>query len=83
MTTMNILLPDHLKEWVTAQETSGKYNNASEYMHELIRRDQELSAQTARLQTLVIEGLDSGVSPLSVDDVFARARQRNDSQKAV
>lgn len=83
MATMNISLPDQMKDWVIAQETSGKYNNASEYMRELIRRDQERAAQTARLQALVDEAIASGVSDLTVEDIFERAKQRYDAQQAV
>ena len=41
MATMNISLPDQMKEWVEAQSGSGRYSNASDYVRDLIRRDQE------------------------------------------
>jgi antitoxin ParD1/3/4 len=41
MATMNISLPDQMKEWVEAQAESGRYSNASDYVRDLIRRDQE------------------------------------------
>jgi len=41
MATMNISLPDQMKEWVEAQSESGRYSNASDYVRDLIRRDQE------------------------------------------
>ena len=39
MATMNISLPDQMKEWVEAQAESGRYSNASGYVRDLIRRD--------------------------------------------
>ncbi len=36
-TTMNISLPDGLKEFVDSEVSSGGYTSASEYMRELLR----------------------------------------------
>ncbi|OYW55489.1 MAG: hypothetical protein B7Y80_16940 [Hyphomicrobium sp. 32-62-53] len=81
MTTMNISLPAPLKEWVTAQQASGRYSNASDYVRDLIRRDQEKIAETAHLQQLVDEGLASGVSELTVEDILAQAVKTYEQQK--
>jgi antitoxin ParD1/3/4 len=65
MPSMNISLPEHLREWVEAQIKRGRYGNASEYLRELIRRDQERQAQE-RLEQLLIDGIRSGAaSPLT------------------
>lgn len=40
MATMNISLPDPMKAWVEAQTQSGRYANASDYVRDLIRKDQ-------------------------------------------
>lgn len=83
MTTMNISLPSPLKEWVTAQQASGRYSNASDYVRDLIRRDQEKIAETAHLQKLLDEGLASGVSDLSVEDILDRAMKNHDQQQTL
>lgn len=83
MTTMNISLPAPLKEWVTAQQASGRYSNASDYVRDLIRRDQEKIAETAHLQQLLDEGLASGVSDLTVEDILERAVKNYEQQKAL
>lgn len=62
MATMNVSLPDPMKHWVEAQARTGRYSNASDYVRDLIRRDQERAAQIAQLQTLITEGLESGVA---------------------
>ena len=59
MQTMNISLPDQLKEFVDEQVGSGKYSSASEYVRELIRDDERRKAQE-KLEALLIEGLESG-----------------------
>ena len=75
MATMNVSLPDQMKEWVEAQTKSGKYGNASDYVRDLIRHDQERADKLAEFQRLVQEGFDSGVSPLSMDEIRTVARR--------
>ena len=68
MTSLNISLPEPLREWIEAQLKRGRYGNASEYLRELIRRDQERQAQE-RLEELLLEGVKSGsASPLTKQD---------------
>lgn len=62
MATMNVSLPDPMKHWVEAQARSGRYSNASDYVRDLIRRDQERVAQIAQLQAAITEGIESGVA---------------------
>jgi antitoxin ParD1/3/4 len=76
MATMNVSLPDPMKDWVEAQARSGRYSNASDYVRDLIRRDQERANALAELQRLVSEGLESGVSDQTPADVLAAARQQ-------
>jgi antitoxin ParD1/3/4 len=76
MATMNVSLPDPMKDWVEAQAKSGRYSNASDYVRDLIRRDQERADKVAELQKLLTEGLESGVSDRPMDDVLNTARQR-------
>ena len=74
MATMNVSLPDQMKEWVEEQTQNGRFGNASDYVRDLIRRDQEAVAQ---LQALIDEGLSSGVSNKSLDEIFADARRES------
>ena len=55
MATMNISLPDPMKQWVEAQTETGRYSNASDYVRDLIRRDQVRKDKIARMQSLVDE----------------------------
>ena len=56
MQTMNISLPDPLKEFVDHQIADGRYSSVSEYIRELIRGDEKRKAQD-RLETMLLEGL--------------------------
>jgi antitoxin ParD1/3/4 len=59
MATMNISLPDQMKEWVEAQVASGRYANSSDVMRDLVRREQEREDARAEFDRLVEEGLKS------------------------
>jgi len=74
LATMNVSLPDLMKEWVNAQTETGRYGNASDYVRDLIRRDQDRHNKIAELQRLVAEGLESGVSNRSMNEILESAR---------
>ena len=74
MATMNISLPDPMKSWVEAQTDGVRYANSSDYIRDLIRRDQERSAKIAHWQRLIDEARDSGISDKTVDQIFEEAR---------
>ncbi|WP_374577838.1 type II toxin-antitoxin system ParD family antitoxin [Phenylobacterium sp.] len=76
MATMNVSLPDAMKDWVEGRAETGRYSNASDYVRDLIRRDQERAEKLAALQRLIEEGEESGVSPLSAEEIRAKARKR-------
>lgn len=56
---MSFALPEALRKYVDERVRSGQYGNTSEYLRELIRRDQEEQAKK-RLRELIEEGLSSG-----------------------
>lgn len=76
MATMNVSLPDAMKLWVEGRAGTGRYSNASDYVRDLIRRDQERAEKTSALQALIAEGEESGVSPHSAQDILTNARRR-------
>jgi antitoxin ParD1/3/4 len=76
MATMNVSLPDPMKVWVEDQTKDGRYSNASDYVRDLIRRDQERLGKIARMQQLVTEGLESGVAAESFAEIRQLARIR-------
>lgn len=73
MATMNISLPDPMKQWVEAQAETGRYSNVSDYVRDLIRREQERGDKIAQMQRLVDEARASGISDLTMGDIRALA----------
>lgn len=57
MTTMNISLPEGLKNFVDGQVSEGEYSSTSEYLRELIRKDSD----RVRLREMLLEGAKSEV----------------------
>ncbi|MFB2567429.1 type II toxin-antitoxin system ParD family antitoxin [Rhizobium sp. IMFF44] len=81
MATMNVSLPDPMKDWVEAQAKTGRYSNASDYVRDLIRRDQVRCDKIAAMQRFVDDGLKSGVGSRSKDELFAAAVARGETTR--
>jgi antitoxin ParD1/3/4 len=60
MATMNISLPESMKEFVEDQAARRGFGTVSEYMRAVIREVQERQAARERIDGLLLEGLDSG-----------------------
>jgi len=73
MQSMNISLPDPMKQFVDGQISTGRYSSVSEYVRELIRDDEKRKAQD-QLEALLLEGLRGDDTPLTRDD-WAAIRQ--------
>jgi antitoxin ParD1/3/4 len=72
---MSFALPESLRDYIDARVRSGEYGNTSEYLRDLIRRDQHDQA-ARRLRELISEGLESGpATPLTKQRV-AEIRQQ-------
>ena len=59
---MNISLPDPMREWVEAQSESGLYSNNSDYVRDLIRKDQLRAKKIEAMQAAITQGLESGIA---------------------
>ena len=78
MATMNVSLPDPMKDWVESRTSDGTFSNASDYVRHLIRRDQERQAAISALQGDITAGLESGPArPFDADAFKARMRERH------
>lgn len=67
MQTLNISLPETLKQFVDSQVTEGGYGTVSDYLRALILADEKRKAGS-QLETLLLEGLDSAESALTATD---------------
>jgi antitoxin ParD1/3/4 len=59
MTTINISLPESMRDFVNQQVAQGGYSTVSEYVRQLIREEQKQAGQK-RIEALLLEGLNSG-----------------------
>lgn len=73
-----ITLTDQQDQWIKARIASGGFTTDSEYIRDLIRRDQEQGSKHRALETAIREGIESGVSdktvPQIMEDVEVRLR---------
>lgn len=69
---MNISLPESLKTFVDQQVRSRAYSSSSEYVRELIRKDQDRQ----RLRGLLLEGAASPPAVIADSNYFGQLRDR-------
>ena len=70
MATMNISLPDELKQFIDAQVSEHGYGSSSEYLRDLIRKQRDI----AKLRGMLLEGFNSGPATPVDDTFFAELR---------
>jgi antitoxin ParD1/3/4 len=87
MATMNVSVPDPMRDFVQARIDSGRYASVSDYVRDLIRRDQEalLSRELSveELRRSIVEGRARGET-IPAEQVFERleAKIKSMSQQA-
>ena len=75
MATMNISVPGPMKDWVQAQIEGGKYASLSDYVRDLIRKDQQQRDKLAALQVAIALGMESGqAGDLDIDSIKRKAK---------
>lgn len=78
MSTMNISLPETLRSFVDTQVTEGDYTSSSEYVRDLLRKEQD----RVRLRNLLLDGLESPLMEEPMDSrYFDNLRRRVKEQK--
>ena len=70
MATMNVSLPDQMKEWVEKQVRLGRFGNASDYVRDLIRRDIQRADGIAQLQAEIDKGRAGPFREFDPDKLF-------------
>lgn len=76
MAQMNISLPAKLKSYVESRVSEGSYASSSDYIRDLVRRDQEYEIKRERLHAAIEEGRASGISERSVEDIIADRKKQ-------
>ena len=78
--TLAVTLDDDQNRFVTDQIASAHYGSADEVVQAGLRLLAEQEAERDRIRAALIEGEQSGISNRSVDEIFASAMARFDSQ---
>ena len=73
MATLNVSLPDEMRRWIDEKVKTGKYANASDYIRDLVRRNQ---SERDAINLALIEGELSGSSTKNVMDILKEKRSR-------
>lgn len=76
MTTMNISLPQQMKDWVESRTADGRYANSSDYVRDLIRQDQVKQEKIAYWRRLVAEADTSGFDDRTMEDILREVDTR-------
>jgi antitoxin ParD1/3/4 len=71
-----ITLTDQQDDWIKSQVEGGDYTNDSEYIRDLIRREQERGAEIETVRAALIEGEKSGKPRRFNVDAFKRKLRR-------
>ncbi|MCY4492237.1 MAG: type II toxin-antitoxin system ParD family antitoxin [Acidimicrobiaceae bacterium] len=72
---MSFALPESLRDYIDQRVRTGDYGNTSEYLRDLIRRDQQDEA-ARRFCLLIAEGIESGEGRRLTDDAIDELRDR-------
>ena len=71
-----VTLTDQQERWMRVRTAAGDFTSDSEYIRELIRRDQEESIKLQTLKSAIQEGLESGVSDKTVPQIMEEVEAR-------
>ena len=75
MASMNISVPDPMRDWVNQRIEKGQYASVSDYVRDLIRRDQARTSEHEALIAALVQGEKSGISERRVPEIFAAVKQ--------
>jgi len=70
MTSMTVSLPEGLDEWIQSRIASGRYASASDYVRELISRDQTTASDRGRWLADLDASIERGVADSDASRVF-------------
>lgn len=76
MAQMNVSLPDGLKSWAETRVAEGRYSSTSDYVRDLMRRDQEAEEKLRNLRAMIEEGLASPETDATIESIIADSRAR-------
>jgi antitoxin ParD1/3/4 len=66
----SITFTNQQDNWIKLKVENGNYTNDSEYIRDLVRKDQQENMKLAELKNAIDEGLQSGRSSLKINDII-------------
>ncbi len=72
----SITFTEKQDQWIKQQIEKGDFTNDSEYIRHLVRNHQVTEQQLLELDMALEEGLNSGISDKSVEDIWNEAEIR-------
>lgn len=69
-------------KWIKSRIEAGEFTNDSEYVRDLVRRDEAKNARFSALKDAITEGMESGISNKSIPDIMkeVETRMKNDGR---
>ena len=71
-----ITLTEKQDEWIKSQIKNGGFTNESEYIRDLVRRDQNRNAEFLATKAAIEHGFKSGISEMDVADIMREVEDR-------
>lgn len=83
MTNVLLSLPSGLHEWAKEQAANNNFADVGDYVQSVLLKERKKQEGLAEFDRLIQEGIDSGISDRSMEEILADARQQfKDRQNA-
>lgn len=75
MASMNVSVPEPMRDWVNQRLESGKYASVNDYVRDRIRRDHEQTEKEQAMIAALIAGEQSGISKHRIPEILAAVQR--------
>lgn len=72
LATLSVSIPQELKNWIDKQVAAGQFNNASEFLCDLVQKTRD---EREALKAALIEGENSGFSDKTIPEIIAERKK--------
>ncbi|MCF6317975.1 MAG: type II toxin-antitoxin system ParD family antitoxin [Proteobacteria bacterium] len=72
----SITVTDQQNDWIKNRIVNGEYGNDSEYLRDLIRKDKAENEKLVKLKEAIQQGIDSGISESSIEEIIQAVDDR-------
>ncbi len=81
MSRKSITFAEKQDEWLKFVVQQGRYKDESDYVRDLVRRDEEKNREFLMTKAAIQEGLDSGFSNRGLDEIWLQAEKEYTNRK--